>query len=291
MEEVIQTCNTILDVVIKIRDEINNKKVNIVLDKYIIFLNLLKNYDKDMRLFYDFLKESYKKSNLKKAIHYSHYENYMIVLNFVILQLMNVLYDYLKKYNEKNIIYNETYKINWFEIITENYNIIINEFDLNLPCIEGYINKIENEINFINTPIKPINTSKIENNMTIEDFKDDGGFNHDINYAINFYDVLNISLKCFRKSLCSGLNNCVLDNETIKNAYNENNYLIFLKYINFYDTAIIKNTGYNENEIINIINNDIGGIDPDNIQNGKLCCLKDLKGGKKYTSIKLMKNV
>ena len=129
------------------------KKIYNFLDKYIESINIIKSdycdySDTDI---FDFIRVTLSK-NILKAIHTSVYrslpDNYLQLLS-IILNLINLLYEYINIYNSKNITYTEQYKIDWFILIKTNYDKICNDFCNELPCMEGLIDYIEKSIALI----------------------------------------------------------------------------------------------------------------------------------------------
>ena len=116
--------------------------------------------------------------------------------------------------------------------------------------------------------------------MSIDDFKNDGDFNNYFNESSKDFEIIGLSIKSFRLSLCDRLNDCNKDDIELRNIYNLNNYLIFLDYIDFY-----KKSKLTKEYIIKFIDDYLGGIDVDSIPPNRFCCKKDLFE-KKYIKYK-----
>jgi hypothetical protein len=157
------------------------------------------------------------------------------------------LYDIITYYNGINNI-NEEYKVLWKQIVDEKYALLCEQFGKNLPCMEGFINDLENTLNYIKTePTKPVDI-EIKTILSIDDFKNDGGFNKRITPNMKDWEIVGLSLSCFRLSLCGTYNNCELDNENVRNAYNTPNYNTYLDYIHFYE----KNPSLTKENVISL---------------------------------------
>jgi len=243
----------------------------------------LKNYSEVFRKIttteyasYDDFKEDI---TLIKVIHYANYSTFtspiLTVLSIYLSQL-NLLYDYISYYNSINKEYNEEFKKQWFELITEKYELLSKQFGEALPCIEGYIGELERELAFIQIePTKPKNTdAKLL--MSIDDFTNDGGYSTLNQKFLLDWEIVGLTMKTFRAALCGLSSSCDVDFNTVRMAYNLTNYKTYLTYIGFYE----KNPKISEKKVLDIIE-DAGGIENDSIS-GKICCKRNiLTGGKK----------
>ena len=258
------------------------EKIYSSLDNYTKSIIIIKSdYCDDSNIF-DFIKETFIKNKMRH-IHYGDYRNlpnnYLNLLS-IILNLLNLIYKYINLFNSKNIHYDEQYKIEWFELIKRKYDQFCNDFYNKLPCIEGLTESIESNIKFLE--IEPIKLEKNNTSIIMKrtDFNNDGDFIRHYKESLKDYEAIGLSIKSFRLSLCDQTNDCNKDDDSLRNAYNIDNYSVFLDYINF-ETI----TRITKDYAIEFINDNIGGIDIVSIEKNKFCCKKELNE-KKYLKYK-----
>lgn len=269
-----ELCKSILEKIDKIKKTKYNKTIDAELNKFSNVFSHIMTTSLTVKEFKDYIRE-----NTTKAIHYDHYkENPILVILHIYLSELNLLYDYITYYNSINIKYTKKYKILWKKIIDEKYDLICNNFIGQLPCIEGYINDLEKELNFMKEePLEPVDM-EVKLILSKDDFNNDGGFSKRVKNNMQDWEIIGLTISTFRISICGTYYNCNADDDTIRNSYNLSNYKTYLEYLDFYD----KFPNINE-ELVMLIIEDAGGIDSsyDVVQKGKMCCLKDLVGGRK----------
>ena len=279
MEEQIELCNLILEKIKKIKKIPHPKNLDEELVKFLSVFKKIK--QTKYELFDDF--KNFILKNTTKKFHFDQYKDLpkpIIYILYIFLSELNLLFDLIHQYNSININYTEEYKILWKELLDENFTILCRQFGDQLPCMEGYTSDLENGLNFMrNEPSKPADI-EIKLILSKEDFKDDGGFNARVTGLLD-WQIIGLTMKTFRMTLCGLYNNCEIDHELIRQAYNLPNYKTYLDYIDFYK----KYPTITEEFVLSTIEDGIDNSE-DSIPKGKFCCKQELMYGGKKNNMK-----
>jgi hypothetical protein len=266
-------------------------KINNFIEELIDFL-YSSNSTVNNEQIYEYIKSTYEKYNLK-LYHFNDKKKYSTSS----LLFMNIL-------NEEILLMKEMINLNnnasmflpskELDTIKNRYNNICDEFITQVPCLEQFVTTIYPRIikpleDFL-TNIKNTNTNTnineneifIKNNvkekMNGNDFKFDGDFLKYSNPIFELHQNILLSLISFRKSICNHNNNCINNNNSITEAYNENNYKEYLEYIHFFNNEKYKTIGIDWNKLKQIFDSyQIDLPNPNDFINEKMCCLNELK--------------
>lgn len=199
----------------------------------------------DLEKLYTILKSYYSKLEFKKAIHFADHrqtkEPYLFVLNFVITGSLRNLAAFLDLYTSYKTDFTEGYKKIWIDSYDDTLKYVLRDLTTNTPCREAYNRTLENTILELQSgpPEKEEEKSNIQILMKPEQFKSDGGFRLAVKPIYKDYQLIGLSLAAFKAALCTGIDNCKEGDEgkevEIQQAYNVNNYKIFLSVIEFYN--------------------------------------------------------
>jgi len=250
-------------------------------------LELLKYPETEHKINYSIFIEIVNRANIK-SIHFINYQKYKnpteFVLKNIIFEGLTLLCNIIKYFNKySNILKND---INM-------YNLSLNEFSKKVPCYEEYVRKLQGYTMIIEKKLEnlPKSTAKntLSENMAIDDFKFDGGFEKAYNSLLNLDQTILLTIISFNISICNSTNICGSKNENsdvIISAYNENNYQTFLQYINFFDNDVYKTKGIDWNFIKNyFIKNNIDLPSQNTLDIENLCCIEDLNKRQEYVGI------
>jgi hypothetical protein len=250
-------------------------------------LELLKYPETEHEINYSNFIEIINRENIK-SIHFIYYEKYKnpieFVLKNIILEGLTLLCNIIKYFKNHSDILKDDINI---------YNMSLNEFARKVPCYEEYLRKLQGYTMIIEKKLNNLQKSSAKNNisenMEITDFKYDGGFEKAYNSLLNLDQTILLTILSFNITICNSTNVCGSKNDNsdiIISAYNENNYQIFLQYINFFDNDAYKTKGIDWSFIKNyFIRNNIDLPSPNSLDIENLCCIENLERRQEFVGI------